>query len=204
MASELNVNKISGHTLPVGSAELVASDSAQTCKAWVNFNGVPATGTYAQSGTLVTVTITAHGMETGMICNLDFTSGTAVDILGAVITVTGVNTFTYVASTSISTSGNVTRNCYIRKAYNVSSITDNGVGDYTVNFTTAMVDADYSVAAIATANTTGTDANSGFGIKPTSTGATTGSGNITTSWVRLQNKATGAFDVDVATVSIFR
>jgi hypothetical protein len=32
----------------------------------------------------------------------------------------------------------------IRRAFNVSTITDNGTGDYTVNFTTAMVDADYS------------------------------------------------------------
>lgn len=33
----------------------------------------------------------------------------------------------------------------IRASGNVSSITDNGVGDYTVNFTTAMSDANYSV-----------------------------------------------------------
>jgi hypothetical protein len=33
----------------------------------------------------------------------------------------------------------------IRASFNVSSITDNGVGDYTVNFTTAMVDANYAV-----------------------------------------------------------
>jgi hypothetical protein len=32
----------------------------------------------------------------------------------------------------------------IRASGNVSSITDNGVGDYTVNFTTAIVDANYS------------------------------------------------------------
>lgn len=32
----------------------------------------------------------------------------------------------------------------IRRAFNVSSITDNGTGDYTVNFTNAMVDANYS------------------------------------------------------------
>lgn len=32
----------------------------------------------------------------------------------------------------------------IREQYNVSSITDNGTGDYTVNFTTAMTDANYS------------------------------------------------------------
>lgn len=35
----------------------------------------------------------------------------------------------------------------IRASYNVSSITDNGTGDYTVNFTTALADANYSVVA---------------------------------------------------------
>jgi hypothetical protein len=34
----------------------------------------------------------------------------------------------------------------IRASFNVSSITDNGTGDYTVNFTTALVDANYSVS----------------------------------------------------------
>ena len=34
----------------------------------------------------------------------------------------------------------------IRASGNVSSITDNGVGDYTVNFATAMTDANYSVS----------------------------------------------------------
>jgi hypothetical protein len=37
----------------------------------------------------------------------------------------------------------------IRASGNVSSITDNGTGDYTVNFTTAMPDANYSVAGAA-------------------------------------------------------
>jgi hypothetical protein len=36
----------------------------------------------------------------------------------------------------------------IRASYNVSSITDNGVGNYTVNLTNAMVDADYAIASI--------------------------------------------------------
>jgi hypothetical protein len=34
----------------------------------------------------------------------------------------------------------------IRADFNVSSITDNGTGDYTINFTTAMPDANYSVS----------------------------------------------------------
>jgi len=37
----------------------------------------------------------------------------------------------------------------IRASGNVSSITDNGTGNYTVNFTTAMPDADYSVVTCA-------------------------------------------------------
>ena len=35
----------------------------------------------------------------------------------------------------------------IRASGNVSSITDNGTGDYTVNFTTALTDANYSAVA---------------------------------------------------------
>jgi hypothetical protein len=34
----------------------------------------------------------------------------------------------------------------IRASGNVTSITDNGTGDYTVNFTTAMTDANYAYA----------------------------------------------------------
>ena len=45
----------------------------------------------------------------------------------------------------------------IRRAFNVSSITDNGTGDYTVNFSNAMVDADYVVQA------TGDRSNSAIG-----------------------------------------
>ena len=34
----------------------------------------------------------------------------------------------------------------IRASYNVSSVTRNGTGDYTVNFSTAMPDANYAIA----------------------------------------------------------
>ena len=37
----------------------------------------------------------------------------------------------------------------IRASFNVTSITDNGTGDYTVNFTTAMPDANYSIVSMA-------------------------------------------------------
>jgi hypothetical protein len=42
----------------------------------------------------------------------------------------------------------------IRASGNVSSITDNGTGNYTVNFTTAMPDANYSPAGLAGRGTT--------------------------------------------------
>ena len=41
----------------------------------------------------------------------------------------------------------------IRASGNVSSITDNGIGDYTVNFTTAMPDEDYTPVAGALGDT---------------------------------------------------
>lgn len=47
----------------------------------------------------------------------------------------------------------------IRGSGNVTSITDNGVGDYTINFTTAMPDANYSASGLqarAASNTRGT------------------------------------------------
>jgi len=37
----------------------------------------------------------------------------------------------------------------IRASYNVSSITDNGTGDYTVNFTNAFTDANYAITGTA-------------------------------------------------------
>jgi hypothetical protein len=43
----------------------------------------------------------------------------------------------------------------IRSSYNVSSITDNGTGDYTVNFATALSDANYAVIGTASEASSG-------------------------------------------------
>jgi hypothetical protein len=43
----------------------------------------------------------------------------------------------------------------IRASYNVSSVTRNSAGDYTINFTNALPNADYSVAGTASAAATG-------------------------------------------------
>lgn len=47
----------------------------------------------------------------------------------------------------------------IRRAFNVSSITDNGTGDYTVNFTTALLDANYSPVTALQFDQSGTTAS---------------------------------------------
>jgi hypothetical protein len=47
----------------------------------------------------------------------------------------------------------------IRSSYNVSSVTKNGIGDYTVNFTTAMTDANYSSVIAGRKNLDGLSAN---------------------------------------------
>jgi hypothetical protein len=118
------------------------------CRAWVNFDGTSnnnLTGTYSQTGTTVTVTATAHGLNTGSSVYLDFTSGTAVDGV-YVVTVTGVNTFT-VQQASRTTSGGVTLvRRQIRNSGNVSSVADNGTANFTVNFINPMPDSDYAIA----------------------------------------------------------
>jgi len=126
-------------------------------RAWVSFNGAANTnlsGTYSQSGTTVTVTATAHGLIVGSSISVDITTGTGVDGIYTVATITDANIFTYTAGTSLTTSGNITilRNT-IRASGNVSSITDNGAGDFTLNFTTALPDANYSVVGSASTAT---------------------------------------------------
>ena len=70
--------------------------------------GVSTTGTYSQSGTTITVTITNHGRAIGKTVTLDFTSGSATDGTFIVATAVDQNTFTVTASASATNSGNVT------------------------------------------------------------------------------------------------
>lgn len=51
-----------------------------------------------------------------------------------------------IASATAWVNFNGTGTLAIRDSYNVSSITDNGTGDYSVNFTSALANADYAVA----------------------------------------------------------
>lgn len=121
------------------------SSSKRVADAWCTFNAIESTGTYVQTDLDVTVTLTAHGLSVGMIVGLNYTSGTAVDGSFVVITTPTADSFTVTAAAPLSTSGDVTMDYVIRDQFGVASLTDNGTGDYTVNFSPALSNANYSV-----------------------------------------------------------
>lgn len=125
---------------------------AYGCRAWVNFNGQTTVNSdinasYSQSGTTVTVDTspTPHNFLAGSVIFNSITSGTGGSGAYTVTAVVDPFSFTYTAGTSLTTSGTcILRQNVIRASANVSSIADQGVGAYGVNFTTAMPDANYS------------------------------------------------------------
>ena len=81
----------------------------------------------------------------------------------------------------------------INGSFNVSSITDNGTGDYTINFTTAMPNANYA----ATANAKRPAGSSEFPVIYTEV--------FTTSSLRISNVQPGVafYDSSIVNVSVF-
>ena len=90
----------------------------------------------------------------------------------------------------------------ISASFNVSSVTRNGTGDYTVNFSTAMTDANYATMTCGTLDVASSAAQYWAGIRASSGTPTT----KTTSAVRVQSltSATGAIDTQQYSVAIFR
>lgn len=88
----------------------------------------------------------------------------------------------------------------IRASGNVSSITDNGIGDYTVNFTTAMPDVNYAAAGIVY-RSVGTASNIGLSIS-------TAVGAILNSSLRVVantfDSGTTRVDCEAVCVTVFR
>ena len=79
--------------------------------------GSTQTGTYSQSGSTSTISITNHGLAIGDVVTIDYTSGSATDGTFAIATAADQNTFTVTASNSATNSGNV-------------SVTLSGAGQY--------------------------------------------------------------------------
>jgi hypothetical protein len=88
----------------------------------------------------------------------------------------------------------------IRASFNVSSITDNGTGDYTVNFTNALPDANYSFSGAGQRDNAGTANNDIFiGQFRSDTAKTTSSCRV----VSIASPST-PFDAPSVMVSFFR
>jgi len=109
----------------------------------------------------------------------------------------GVEVYTAKAWVNFNGTGTVA----IRAAGNVSSITDNGAGDYTLNFTTAFSDINYSVTG------SGSGVSTGFSVFTANRNGSNGAEVApTTSAVRVNtcNNSQTASDVTYVYVAIFR
>jgi hypothetical protein len=93
----------------------------------------------------MTITIDGNGTITGA-------STLATTVASPTLTTPNINSAQFATVTGTApiypcrawVNFNGTGTVAIRGSGNVSSITDNGTGDYTINFTTALPDADYS------------------------------------------------------------
>jgi hypothetical protein len=101
-------NSVSGVAVPYRTRlkGIVVSPTSSTTLNVGFMNNVFSTGTYSQTGTTMTVTLTAHGLVNGDRVWLSCTTGNGnSDLYG--VTVSDDDTFTVTSSTSESVSGNV-------------------------------------------------------------------------------------------------
>ena len=85
----------------------------------------------------------------------------------------------------------------IRADYNVTSITDNGTGDYTVNFTTALSDANYSISQTLSAQASNNDG----GVAVIAFGTTLSTTNFR---MVTDQRSAGEYDPTIVCFSVFR
>jgi hypothetical protein len=90
----------------------------------------------------------------------------------------------------------------IRASLNVTSITDNGTGDYTVNFTNAMADANYSIGT--SAGYMNGDNNSVLLHGPKNRASYSNAFSTTGVRVQSSDQTQSATDAGVFCVSVFR
>ena len=127
LVSASNKVPISGGTM----TGVLAVTSGTNALPGITFTGDPNTGFWSPTAdTIAASTGGAERIRVDSSGNLKFNSG-----YGSAATAYGCRAWV---------NFNGTGTVAIRSSGNVSSITDNGTGDYTVNFTTALVDVNYS------------------------------------------------------------
>ena len=89
----------------------------------------------------------------------------------------------------------------IRASSNISSITDNGVGDYTLNFTTALADENYATIMTSRFGSSESNGISAQGPRPGSAYSTTAVRVVVTNQL---GSSVGMWDADAVYVAIFR
>jgi hypothetical protein len=91
----------------------------------------------------------------------------------------------------------------IRASFNVTSITDNGTGDYTVNFTNAMPDANYSITGT-TSMLFGVNYNGAVSINSVNSTAAESAPTTTSFRLAVRNSSASAIDVAYFNAAVFR
>jgi hypothetical protein len=141
---------------------LLASDNYTSYSPTLTGTGASGTWGISVTGSSASCTGNAATANTASSCSGNSaTATTAGSCTGNAATATALTTASgsapsYSARAWVNFNG--TGTVAIRSSGNVSSITDNGVGDYTVNFTTAMPDANY--AAVSESNAVGVGGSS--------------------------------------------
>lgn len=147
------------------------------------------------TGAAITGTLSASGVITGNGSGL-----TSIPSPAALSTASG-SAPSYSARAWVNFNG--TGTVAIRASGNVSSITDNGTGNYTINFTTAMPDIDYAT----TVNTQGATTGSIVGEWGLYTQATNAFNTPTTSAFRIttwNSAVSGLADTAYVMATVFR
>jgi len=177
-----------------------------SARAWVNFDGTLSTP-FAGGASTVTRLVGSTTATVTTTNNHNLTTGNSVWALSGVVagsytvTVTGLKTFTIttVATTALTNVAITFAFSPIRASGNVSSVTRNGTGDYTVNFATAMPDANY--CAHVSENRSDLDGSANIGVTLFQTGSV---------GIFLKNKVNNSatqgqsHNTEIVCVSVFR
>ena len=121
-------------------------------------------GTYGSASAIPFITIDAKGRITSATSGTFSSTPPANSVTFNTLSTSSTeadNVASRVAKAWVNFNGttNVGGNCTIRASFNVSTVADNGTGDYTINMATAMPDVNFAVTAISKEDNAGARGN---------------------------------------------